>query len=70
MSDPHAHVRPEPIEAPAPNVRRRDLVRYRALIHGYNVLCADQPALITFGSFKAGAEAVLDYLSAHDRRRR
>lgn len=67
---PHAHVRPEPIEAPEPQpVRVRDLVRGRALLHGWNVLTADS-LRVSFSSWKAGVEAFEEYVRDHDRRRR
>jgi hypothetical protein len=71
MPELGAHVRPEPIEAPEPQpVRQRDLVRHRALTHGYNVLCAEQPAVISYASFRAGVEAYELYRAVHDRRTR
>jgi hypothetical protein len=67
----NSHIRSEPIEAPEPQpVRRTDQVRFRALIHGWNVLTAEGPALATFASFKAGVEAYELYRSVHDRRGR
>ena len=69
MPDLGAHVRPEPTEASEPQpVRVRDLVRSRALQHGYNVLVAEGPALISYGSWLAGVEAYELYLSCHNRR--
>ena len=68
-SETNSHVSPEPIEAPEPRpVRQRDLVRGRALLHGWNVLCAEGPELSSFSSFKAGVQAFEDYMACHDRR--
>ena len=71
MSDLNSHVAPEPIEAPEPQpVRTRDLVRGRALLHGWNVMTAEGPELSSFSSFKAGVEAYDLYMKVHDRRQR
>lgn len=69
MPDLGAHVRPEPIEASEPQpVRVRDLVRSRALQHGYNVLTAEGPALASYASFVAGVDAYELYMACHNRR--
>lgn len=68
MPDLGAHVRPEPVEASEPQpVRVRDLVRSRALQHGYRVMCAEAPALASYASYVAGVEATEQYLQAHQR---
>ena len=68
-SETNSHVSPEPIEAPEPQpVRTRDLVRGRALLHGWNVCTAEGPELSSFSSFKAGVQAFEDYMLMHDRR--
>ena len=65
------HVRPEPIEAPEPQpVRVRDLVRHRALIHGYNVQQAGGAGVVPYAAFVAGVDAYELYRDVHDRRRR
>jgi hypothetical protein len=66
MPELGAHVKPEPIEVPEPQpVTARDLVRGRALLAGWRVLCAEGDALCTFASFKAGVEAHEAYLREH-----
>lgn len=70
-SETHSAIRPEPIEASEPKpVRGRDLVRSRALQHGYNVLCAEGPALVSYASFVAGVDAYDLYMACHERRAR
>ena len=70
MSDTHAHVAPEPLEAPEPRPARvRDLVKARALLHGYNTLQARERAVIPFWVWVEAYDAVGDYLACHDRRR-
>ena len=49
-------------------VRARNLVRERALLHGYNVLTAEGKTMVAFDSFKASVEAFELYLIVHDRR--
>ena len=71
MSDTRCRIAPEPLEAPEPQpVRQRDLVRARALLHGYNTLQSGERAVISFDSFAAGYEAVEDYRACHDKRGR
>lgn len=48
-------------------VRSKDLVRGRALLHGYNVLTGGE-ALVAFDTFRAAVEAYELYLEVHDRR--
>ena len=70
----HAHVRPQgpATEAPPPTlpVRNRDLVKYRALLLGYNVAQGKDPkGTLDFEAFAAGVEVTLEYLRTWDRRR-
>ncbi len=71
----HAHVRPPApdVEPPPPTlpVRSRDLVRYRALLGGYNAYCEAQAKhgrTLTFDEWSAGVAVTLDYLRRWDRR--
>lgn len=66
-----ATVRPDPIEAPEPQpVRVRDLVRQRALLHGYNVQQAGGGSVVPYAAWVAGVDAYELYRSVHDRRGR
>lgn len=67
--DTHAHIAPEPIEAPEPRPveRQRDLVRRNAIAWGWSVMTA-QGSPPSVASFAAGVEAFEMYRSAHDRR--
>jgi len=67
--DVHAHVAPEPKEAPdAPSERRRDRVREIALHMGQETASQVGDVLIDFAAFKAGVEAYELYKAVHDRR--
>jgi hypothetical protein len=61
-------IAPEPIEAPEPQpVRQHDLVRQRALLHGWNTL-SELPGAPSYGTFVAAVEAYETYMLCHDRR--
>jgi hypothetical protein len=49
-------------------VRARNLVRERALLHGYNVLTSEGKTMVALDSFKAAVEAYELYREVHDRR--
>ena len=70
-ADTHAHIAPEPIEAPEPRPveRQRDLVRRNAIAWGWSVMTA-QGSPPSVASFAAGVEAFEMYRAAHDRRAR
>lgn len=57
MSDTSTHVSAEPVEASEPSpTTREDLIRYRAVLHGWRVLKGVYPNL-TFEMFAAGVNA-------------
>jgi len=70
-ADTHAHIAPEPIEAPEPRPveRQRDLVRRNAIAWGWSVMTA-QGSPPSVASFAAGVEAFEMYRAGHDRRAR
>jgi hypothetical protein len=49
--------------------RDKNQVLYRAMVLGYQQ-ARSQSDVVTFAAFRAGAELVLDYLKAYDRRAR
>lgn len=58
MSDTSTHVSAEPVEAAEPSpTTREDLIRYRAVLHGFNVLKGVCPGLVSFPAFLAAVDA-------------
>lgn len=58
MADLGAHVRPEPIEAIEPRaVTARDLLRSRALLHGWHALCARTRGAISYEAYVDSVDA-------------
>jgi hypothetical protein len=77
MTRENCHVRPlaPDTEPPPPTVhiRNKDLVRYRALLVGYEAvqkaLAKDPQGVLTFDAWSRAFGVTLDYLRTRDRRR-
>lgn len=71
MSDTHAHVKPEPIEAPQPQpklARGRDLIEHRARVKAWQAAayCGD-PSCLSYGTACLIIETYLASVEAQKR---